>query len=223
MLNNEEIAKLNLKKFKDTIEDYIPQTTKNPNSENFEIDSENNEERVKNLNEVIKSIAVIFDCFVIYEFLSKEKSQKCDKEMKFLINDIKGLMMKKMAEDCKIVQQVVLEGFFKILIMQKVQKPVEILARMLVLREERRMYNEKLSKKIRKSIDDFVVQYAKISKMTAMNLFTAYLQAITFLNFAKSEDYANPWMSSKESTLAKIVLPHLKIEFNIALSGVRNS
>ena len=93
--------------------------------------------------------------------------------------------------------------------MQKVQKPIEILVRILVLKEERKPFMEKQSKQIRKSIDYFVVQYVKILKTTLMNFFTAYLEANTFLNLAKSEDFVNPWKYSKELILSKVVLPHL--------------
>ena len=219
---DENVALNYLKFFKDIIEGWTPKRSKRSHEdderEDYEIsDDEDNKNKIKiSINEVVKSIAVLFDWFIVHEFLSKEKLHNASKDTKFLINDIKTLLVKKISIDNKIIQQLVLEGFFKLLIMEKLQKPIDILARILILREEAKPYMEKQSKKIRKWIDDFIVQYAKISKSTSLNLFKAFWVSISFINLAKNKGYPNPWRSSKEGTLAIITLPQLTLKFNVA-------
>ena len=219
---DENIALNYLKYFKDIIDGWNPKNLKRSHEDddrdNYEISDDDTSKDKKKItvNEVIKSIAVLFDWFIVHEFLSKEKLHNASKDIKFLINDIKTLLVKRISIDNKLIQQLVLEGFFKLLIMEKLQKPIDILSRILILREESKPYLEKQSKKIRKSIDDFIVQYAKISKSTAMNLFKSFWVAISFINLAKGKGYSSPWKTSKEGTIAIITLPQLTLKFNVA-------
>jgi hypothetical protein len=175
-----DVALHYIKFFKDKVESWIPKKFKRSDEDDEEEDYaiSDDEEKAKimkkvSVNEVIKSIAMLFDCFIVHDFLSKQKLQDASKDVKFMINDVKTLLVKKISVGNKSIQQVILEGFYKLIIMDKLQKPVDILARIMVLLVETKPNKEKQHKKIRKSIKDFIVQYAKISKSACNNLFRA--------------------------------------------------